>query len=109
MRRKVYARPFVVMACAALALCPTACSRSKAEQDNEEIAAFCNDIAAEVIANPEAGLPTRRIEQKRLEKEWNPEALEQACSAALKRKLALRVAELHGSGGRASDTTPERR
>jgi len=55
----------------------------------EEIEAFCNSIAAELVANPNGMEPLRRLQQKHLEEEWKTEDVDRICSAAVARKSAL--------------------
>ncbi|PZO08307.1 MAG: hypothetical protein DCF29_02230 [Alphaproteobacteria bacterium] len=55
----------------------------------EEIGAFCNSVAAEVVANPNGMGPLRRLQQKALEEEWKSEDVDRICSAAVARKTAL--------------------
>ena len=61
---------------------------ARAPTQAEEIAEFCNQIASDFAANPAAG-PNQflgQMNRKILEKEWNPETVANACSAALSRK-----------------------
>lgn len=55
----------------------------------EEIEEFCNSIAAEIVANPNAMGPWQRLQQKHLEEEWNSEDVDRICSAAVARKSSL--------------------
>lgn len=55
----------------------------------EEIGAFCNSVAAELVANPNGMGPLRRLQQKQLEEEWKTEDVDRICSAAVARKTAL--------------------
>ena len=54
-----------------------------------EIGEFCNSIAAELVANPNAMDPWRRLQQKQLEEEWKSDDVDRICSAAVARKTAL--------------------
>lgn len=71
-----------------LASCDRPAEAAKVPTQAEEIAEFCNQVAADFTANPSAptGMFMGRVQQKILEKEWDPNTVATACSEALRRK-----------------------
>jgi hypothetical protein len=62
---------------------------TKAQKDEVAITKLCNEVAAELVANPGSQAPLIKLRKRHMEEEWSFADVDRICSVSIARKTKL--------------------